>query len=219
VRNRCCNARCAAWGESCVGYRRPNGVACACVGDKGVPRFDEEQFRDPISSSAGYARYAISSSQKRKQHSDLHFRTHAASRVLYSGLCVGHSRVPKTSRVRMVTHSESALVRRDLLANVSRDRFHRAREYKPHLRDGSMGQSHTAAINRMHTGDGIQALRAKGQLSGSASVRARLRARGVSKGREAKRSERKGGVLTIDANSGAGLTSSTSQTSKPWQPR
>ena len=52
----------------------------------------------------------------------------------------------------MVTHSESALVRRDLLANVSRDRFHRAREYKPHLRDGSMGQSHTAAINACRQG-------------------------------------------------------------------
>jgi hypothetical protein len=40
-------------------------------------------------------------------------------------------------------------VRRDFLADVSRDRFHRAHKYQPHLRDG-MEQSHTAHSNQPH---------------------------------------------------------------------
>ncbi len=42
----------------------------------------------------------------------------------------------------------SALVRRDL-TDVSRDRFHRAREHKPHLSNG-MEQSHAAHSNQPH---------------------------------------------------------------------
>ena len=40
-------------------------------------------------------------------------------------------------------------MRRDLLADESRDRFHRAHEYQPHLCDG-MEQSHAAQSNQPH---------------------------------------------------------------------